>query len=54
MAGGLTEYASRDRLFVVRTAPKPLRVRFTFQDVERGDPRVAGFAVQPGDVIVAE
>ncbi len=55
LAGGLTDYASRDRLFVVRSAtPAPLRVRFTYQDVAHGDPRVAAFELQPGDLIVAE
>lgn len=55
VAGGLTDYAARDRLFVVRAAtPTPLRVRFTYQDITRGNPRVAAFVLQPGDLIVAE
>jgi polysaccharide export outer membrane protein len=55
LAGGLTDFASRDRLFVVRPAtPTPLRVRFTYEDVARGNPRVAAFVLQPGDLIVAE
>jgi polysaccharide export outer membrane protein len=53
-AGGLTDYASRDRLFVVRSAPRPMRVRFTYDDVSRGAPPSAGFALRDGDLLVVE
>jgi polysaccharide export outer membrane protein len=54
LAGGLTDYASRSQLFVVRTTPERLRARFTFDELLRGDPRVASFVLRPGDLIVAE
>jgi polysaccharide export outer membrane protein len=54
LAGGLNDYASRDRLFVVRTAPSPERIRFTYDDVSRGNPVAVGFALHQGDLIVAE
>src|SRR5579872_4832574 len=34
-AGGLTDYASRDRIFIVRSGPPPVRVRFTYEEVSR-------------------
>lgn len=54
LAGGLNDYASRDRLFVVRTVPAAARIRFTYDDVSRGSPVASGFALHQGDLIVAE
>jgi polysaccharide biosynthesis/export protein len=54
LAGGLTDYASRDRLFVVRTGAQPLRARFTYDEVSHGDPPTAAFALRQGDLIVVE
>ena len=53
-AGGLNEYASKDGVYVVRTTPQPLRVRFTYEDVTRGDPRSAAFPLHHGDLVVVE
>jgi polysaccharide export outer membrane protein len=53
-AGGLTDYASKDRIFVVRTLPKPLRVRFTYEDITRGAPPTAGFVLHDGDLVMVE
>jgi polysaccharide export outer membrane protein len=53
-AGGLTDYASRDSIFVVRPGPHPLRVRFSFEDVSRGDPRSSSFPLEQGDLVVVE
>jgi polysaccharide export outer membrane protein len=53
-AGGLTEYASRDSIYVVRAAPAPLRIRFTYDDVSRGEPRTAAFSLRQGDLVVVE
>jgi polysaccharide export outer membrane protein len=53
-AGGLTEYASRDRIFVLRKTPALKRVRFTFDALSRNEPRAATFALQKGDVVVVE
>lgn len=55
-AGGLTEYARRDRIFVLRsggTAQTP-RIRFRYQDLSRGHGRALTFRLQPGDVVVVE
>jgi polysaccharide export outer membrane protein len=53
-AGGLTEYADRDRIFVVRTQPTRQRVRFTWEAISRGDLPTTGFALRPGDIVVVE
>jgi polysaccharide export outer membrane protein len=52
--GGLTEFAHRDRIFVVRLSPKPTRIRFTFDAVSHNDARAAAFPLHPGDVVVVE
>jgi polysaccharide export outer membrane protein len=53
-AGGFTEYASKDRIFVLRKTPALKRVRFTFDALSRNEPRAAMFALQTGDVVVVE
>jgi polysaccharide export outer membrane protein len=53
-AGGLTDYASRDRIFVVRSGAQPLRVRFTWEDISRGSSKAAGFVLGDGDLVVVE
>jgi len=53
-AGGLTEFADRDRIFVVRSQPAPQRVRFTWEGLTRNGAGVATFALRPGDVVVVE
>jgi polysaccharide export outer membrane protein len=55
LAGGTTEYADKDRIFVLRKqAPSPLRIRFTFQSLARNDPKAVAFALSAGDVVVVE
>jgi polysaccharide export outer membrane protein len=53
-AGGLTDYASRDRIFVVRNDEKPVRVRFTFDGIAGSDAAAVRFALKRGDVVVVE
>jgi polysaccharide export outer membrane protein len=53
-AGGLTDYATRDRIFVVRAGPPPVRVRFTYEEIIRGAPQTQGFILQDGDLVVVE
>lgn len=54
LAGGLTDYASRDRLFVIRSFPQPIRIRFTYESLSRGEPHTAAFSLHQGDLVVAE
>lgn len=53
-AGGLGAFAHRDRIYVVRRQPEPLRVRFTYKDVTGGASAGTGFSLMPGDVVVVE
>jgi polysaccharide export outer membrane protein len=53
-AGGFTDYASKDRIFVLRKTPALKRIRFTFDALSRNEPRAAMFALQAGDVVVVE
>jgi polysaccharide export outer membrane protein len=54
LAGGINDFASRDRIFVVRRDPQPLRVRFTYDALRRGEPHAASFVLHQGDMIVVE
>ncbi len=53
-AGGLTEFAHEDRIYVMRRAPEPVRIRFTFGAITGGSPQAASFRLRSGDVVVAE
>jgi polysaccharide export outer membrane protein len=53
-AGGVTEFANRDRIFVVRGGPHPVRVRFTYDALTHGEEPASAFALRPGDVVVVE
>lgn len=52
-AGGLSDYASEDKIFVLRRS-LPQRVRFRFADLRNGDKSSIGFGLQAGDVVVVE
>jgi polysaccharide biosynthesis/export protein len=52
-AGGLNEFANRDRLFILRPGMAE-RIRFTYETLVRGEGKGSGFLLQPGDVIVVE
>lgn len=56
-SGGLTDFAHRDGLFVLRKVlgrPAPKRIRFTWEALTQGEGSAARFVLQPGDVVVAE
>jgi polysaccharide export outer membrane protein len=53
-AGGFTEFAHRDRVYVVRRVPSPVRIRFTYDDLVRARGRAPEFRLRPGDVVVVE
>ena len=52
-AGGLSDFADGDKVFVVRR-PLPQRIHFNYADLRAGDPKSVGFTLQPGDVVVVE
>jgi polysaccharide biosynthesis/export protein len=55
-AGGLTDFAHRDGLFVLRKIPgqAPKRIHFTWDALSRGEGPAGRFTLLPGDVVVAE
>jgi polysaccharide export outer membrane protein len=52
-SGGLTEFAHKDRVFVLRGVP-PVRVRFSWEMLQHGDPPAAAFRLRTGDAVVVE
>jgi polysaccharide export outer membrane protein len=52
-AGGLTENASRDDIYVLRQTPVARRIRFTYDSLVLYPP-VQTFRLRPGDIIVVE
>jgi polysaccharide export outer membrane protein len=56
LAGGITEFADRDSIFVLRPRPARglLRIRLSYASLTRGIGRGPTFSLQPGDTVVAE
>ncbi len=52
-AGGLTEFADYDQIYVVRKSP-PQRIRFSYYGLTNNDTAAASFVLQNGDVISVE
>jgi polysaccharide export outer membrane protein len=54
-AGGLTEWAHPDAVYVIRPGSNgPLRIRFSFGALKRAEVPAASFALAQGDVVVVE
>jgi polysaccharide export outer membrane protein len=53
-AGGMTDYADRDGIYVLRKTPALRRVRFTFDALTHNERRAVTFGLQPGDIVVVE
>ncbi len=53
-AGGLSENADRDRIFVIRKLPELKRIRFTYDKLSRVDGRGVLFQMREGDIVVIE
>jgi polysaccharide biosynthesis/export protein len=53
-AGGLSEFADRDRIFVIRKKGEPIRVRFQYAKLVRQEGAGVAFNLQDGDVVVVE
>ncbi len=54
LAGGLTDYASRSSIFVVRTEPTPMRIRFTYESIYRDIGGAGDFVLHRGDQVEVE
>ncbi|MGO9831196.1 MAG: polysaccharide biosynthesis/export family protein [Myxococcaceae bacterium] len=52
--GGLSPFASTDRIFVIRQLPAPARIRFSYKDLRDGDPKSVSFQLRQGDAVVVE
>jgi len=48
-AGGFTEFAHRDRIFVLRRQPALVRIPLHLRGLSRGHGRAIAIALQPGD-----
>jgi polysaccharide export outer membrane protein len=53
-AGGFTEFAHRDRLFVVRETPGRVRIRFSYEALSRAEGKASSFRLQSGDTLVVD
>lgn len=53
-AGGLTEFARRNHIYVVRSRPEVQRIRFRYSDLTGGEPRALAFRFRDGDAVVVE
>lgn len=53
-AGGLTPFADRDGIYLIRTRPELIRVRFRYEDLAAAEPSSTLFRLHDGDVIVVE
>jgi polysaccharide export outer membrane protein len=54
LGGGLTDYASRGGIYVVRSEPKSVRIRFTYQSIYRNIDGAGDFPLHRGDVVEVE
>ena len=53
-AGGVAQYASRARIFVVRETPQRARIRFQFEELTQATGKAATFRLRAGDTVVVE
>ena len=54
-AGGLTEFAARDELYVLRRASgRVIRVRFRYGDLAVATPASINFRLRDGDIVLAD
>jgi polysaccharide biosynthesis/export protein len=54
-AGWLTEFANKNRIFVIRTEGTGIqRIRFRAAELTAAEPHAIGFRLQDGDVVVVE
>lgn len=54
LAGGLTEFANKERVFVIRKAKNNQRVRFDWNKLTRSEGKGLRYKIEDGDVIVVE
>jgi polysaccharide export outer membrane protein len=52
--GGFTAYAHKDRIYVLRAASPPARIRFTYDGLIQATGAAPAFRLRGGDVVVVE
>jgi polysaccharide export outer membrane protein len=53
-AGGLNEFANRDKIFVIRKEPELKRIRFSYTKLSQAEGRGILFQLREGDIVVVE
>ncbi len=53
-AGGLKDFAKKDRIFVLRSGAAPARIRMTYDGITAGMGPAAALRLRAGDVVVVE
>lgn len=53
-AGGLNEFADRDKIFVIRKDPDLKRIRFSYDKLQHAAGRGVLFQLRDGDIVVIE
>jgi polysaccharide export outer membrane protein len=53
-AGGLTDFADKSAIFVLRRTPDYRRIRFTYEALLQNKDNAAAFPLRTGDVVVVE
>ena len=54
LAGGVSDYANKSSIFLVRPGPKPTRIRFTYESIYRNVGGAGEFPLNRGDLIEVE
>jgi polysaccharide export outer membrane protein len=54
LAGGLSDFASHNGIFVVRRGPNPIRVRFNYESIYRNVGNAGDFQLQRDDIVEVE
>lgn len=54
VSGGLTAYAKRDRIFVLRAGPPQERIRFRYEALLEPGGKASSFHLEGGDVVAVE
>jgi len=54
LAGGLTEFAKRDRIYVLRGGAESMPIRVSYAELLRGEDRARNLVLRGGDAVVVE
>ncbi len=54
ISGGFTEFAHRDRLYIIRRVPELLRIRFRYTDLTAANGSAVTFRLKTGDTMLVQ